>query len=143
MQRIRIVPLMLTLAGLAPCVQAEDTRESAPTAAQPPSGEAMRVYIDPETGELTHAPVTEQQRRDAAADNANDRDDDANVRVVHHADGSTTAYLDGRFEQSMVVAAEADGTLKAHCADADHASRGQHDHPETATDAAGVERNDR
>lgn len=139
MQRLRIVPLLL-LAGMAPWAQADDT---ATQTAQPASGEAMRVYIDPETGELTHAPVTEEQRRDAAADSANYREDGDTARVVRHADGSTTAYLDGRFEQSTVVTADQNGTLKAHCADAAHASRGAHEHPETAADTPAVERNDR
>ena len=139
MQRLRIVPLLL-LAGLAPSAQAED---AATTTAPPASGEAMRVYVDPETGELTPAPVTEQQRRDAAADSANYREDGDTARVVRHADGSTTAYLDGRFEQSTVVTSDGNGTLKAHCADAAHAGRGAHEHPEAAADTPAVERNDR
>lgn len=103
--------------------QAEETTQAA---------SAMRVYIDPETGAFTDKPVTEEQRQAAAADAASFREDDDNVRVVHHADGSTTAYLDGRFEQSTVASTDANGKLESYCADADHAQQGEHRHPDAA-----------
>ncbi len=130
MKRLRLVPLLL--AGLPSLALAGEPQEAAPAAAQPAAAEDMRVYIDPETGELTHQPVTDEQRRDAAAEAEQHRHDGENTRVVRHADGSMTGYLDGQFEQASVVAVDSQGRLKTRCADADHADRGQHEHPEAA-----------
>lgn len=141
MQRFRTLPLFLS-AVLPSLALASDPQNSA-TAAHPSApAEDIRVYVDPETGELTHEPVTEEQRRDAANEADQHRHDGENVRIVRHADGSKTGYLDGQFEQSSVVVVDAQGRLKAHCADADHADRGQHANPDAAPPAT-VERDDR
>ena len=140
MKRFRLVPLLL--ASLPSLALAGDTQDAAPAPSEPTAAQEMRVYIDPETGELTHQPVTDEQRRDAAAEAEQHRHDGENARVVRHADGSITGYLDGQFEQASVAVVDSEGRFKTQCADADHADRGRHEHPELAPTAA-AERDER
>lgn len=89
---------------------------------------AMRVYVDPVTGELVSQPVTAEQRQAASAADETFSQDGTGLREVQMPDGSYMVDLQGRFQQATVVEAGAKGVLKTRCGDADHVELGTHDH---------------
>lgn len=112
-------------------------KETAPTAAQAQSqGQSgMRAYVDPETGALVSQPVTEAQRLEAAAaaeaDNLNYSD--IGLQKVMLPDGSVMVDLQGRYQMSMTVEVQPDGSLQASCTDSAHSAMGAHSHDLTTT----------
>lgn len=81
----------------------------------------FRVYVDPETGRLVSAPVTDEQRAAAAGDNAFSQDTSRVTEAVA-TDGSKMYILNGEFE--LALSAEIDASGKRHfaCGDASHAA---------------------
>lgn len=76
-----------------------------------PGHAAMRAYLNPETGELEVgvAPANEADL-DADTQNALRRDTEGLLQV-HHADGSVSMDLQGRFQSVSVVRTNQDGTF--------------------------------
>lgn len=95
---------------------------SVPTAI-PNFTSGMRVWIDPDTGEIRQ-PTTSERKAMAertAIDALLNRSPDG-LEVVHRPDGSRFVHLQGRFMHALVVTRTEDGTLVGHCTDhADHA----------------------
>jgi hypothetical protein len=73
------------------------------------SGEALRVAIDPETGELKHLPPDP----DVRGLNMN-RSVEGLTEVVH-ADGSASVDLQGRFQCYITASIDADGKVTYGC----------------------------
>jgi hypothetical protein len=121
---ICIALLSVTLAGTAAADQGA-AEKAQPENVQAEAG--MRVYVDPETGQLTSTPVTPEQRAQAESSEAF-RQDDTGLRVVHMPDGSSMMDLQGRFEQATAAQVTAEGKLQTYCSDADHLKLGQHAH---------------
>ena len=109
-----------------------DAPQSEAAQAQSAHAEAgLRVYVDPATGQIVSQPVTaEQQRAAAAADaaNASFNQSDEGLQIVYFADGSSMMDLQGRFQLATVATAQADGTVRTSCNDADHLKLGEHTH---------------
>jgi hypothetical protein len=76
-----------------------------------PGNAALRAYLDPETGEIAVgvAPAGEAEL-DAETQNALRRDD-AGLVQVHHADGSVSMDLQGRYQNVSIAHKNPDGTV--------------------------------
>ena len=81
----------------------------------------MRVYVDPESGQLVSAPVTDEQRAAAAGDKAFSQDASRATEAVA-ADGSRMYLLNGEFELALSASQDPNGSLRFGCADAAHAA---------------------
>jgi hypothetical protein len=88
------------------------------TADQPaPGSAALMAYLNPETGEIEVGPAPAADLAlDADTQNALRRDDEGLVKV-HHADGSVSMDLQGRFQSVSVVQINPDGTATTTCTD--------------------------
>lgn len=117
----------LLLVSAAAHVYASDKAAEAP-AASSAAESGLRVYVDPQSGELVSQPVTEEQRQQAAATEAAFNQDNSDLVSVRMPDGSVMVDLQGRFQQATVATVQADGSIRTYCADADHAGQGQHSH---------------
>jgi hypothetical protein len=81
----------------------------------------MRVYVDPETGRLVSAPVTDEQRAAAAAASTFSQDSSKATEAVA-TDGSKMFLLNGQFELALSANVDANGELQFGCNDAEHAN---------------------
>lgn len=83
--------------------------------------EGMRVYLDPETGEVGAQPDPSAViELDDAMQNAL-RYDDEGLKTTHHADGSVSMNLEGRYHSASMVHVDENGK-RVICTDsADHA----------------------
>ncbi len=82
-----------------------------------PGTAALRAYLDPETGELVVGPAPSSEGElDADTQNALRRDDEGLV-VQHHADGSVSMDLQGRYQSVSVIQINHDGTASITCTD--------------------------
>ena len=88
----------------------------------------LRVYVDPQSGELLSQPVTAEQRQQAANADALFNQDNSDLVPVQMPDGSTMVDLRGRFQQATVATVQADGSIRTYCSDAGHAAQGLHHH---------------
>lgn len=95
----------------------------------------FRVYVDPETGRIVSAPVTEEQRAAAAADSVFSQDSSAVTEAVA-VDGSPMFILNGQFELALGVEMGPDGTRRYSCGDAAHAGLLPADHAEAHASTA-------
>lgn len=94
----------VTVVALSPSF----THESAASVSAPGSS-AMRVYLDPETGEVTSTPTADATFEiEAALDNAL-RHDTEGLAQVSHTGGAVSINLDGRYNDVMVVRVDANG----------------------------------
>lgn len=111
---------------------AEEKVSTKPTTAN--GAEAgMRVYVDPQTGELVSSPVTAEQRQQASAADAAFNQDNTDLVPVRMPDGSIMVDLQGRFQQATVATVQPDGSIRTYCNDADHVAQGVHNHDAIGT----------
>jgi hypothetical protein len=102
-------------AAAEPAAAAPDTASGAAPAA------GLRIYVDPETGELTSTPTPEQtERLSAALAPLLERPVEEPV-FFEIPGGGTGVFVGRRFASAMVVRVRADGTFELGCADPDHA----------------------
>ena len=96
----------------------------APAAVGPdcPAGEGVgwtgfRAFLDPETGELREPTPEEARAFSAATDGARAASVEPaeSLEVLAHPDGMVSVDLKGRFQQSLVVARNPDGSLSLRC----------------------------
>lgn len=81
----------------------------------------MRAYVDPETGTIATAPAAGAPAAlDPATREALSRDAEGLVEV-HHADGSVSIHLQGRFQSATVAHIGEDGRVTICTDDAHHA----------------------
>ena len=73
----------------------------------------MRAYVDPESGQLVGAPVTPQQKADAAR--ATSIEDYSKIQTIEKADGSTEWVFNDQVMESVVATRDADGKLQVKC----------------------------
>lgn len=86
----------------------------------------MRVYIDPETGQLSPVPVTpEQVVEDELLGLGKQLPP---VEEVRHSDGTVVIHLNGRFEVASQIVVGVDGRRTTRCTLADHAGLPDHTH---------------
>jgi len=105
------------LAGLAcaNCYAVEDSKDTS----TPPVQESVRVYVDPETGELTskappnvRAPELAQPQMEL-------------IQEIRHPNGMTEWQFNGQAMESVVAQRNADGGIDIYCAE--HAAIHQHE----------------
>jgi hypothetical protein len=74
-----------------------------------PGTAGMKAYLDPETGELVVgvSPLGDIEL-DADTENALRRDDEG-LKIGHHADGSISVNLEGRYQSVSVVRIDENG----------------------------------
>jgi hypothetical protein len=105
---------------------AEDQSTEAPQLKQAPVISSpfvygMRVWIDPETGQIRQPTKAE---REAVAERRSEEQrlnkSSEGLVVEYREDGSRFVDLQGRFMHSLVLTRNADGTLTAHCDDSGH-----------------------
>lgn len=118
----------LLLFTAAASAYAADEKASQPTATGSTAEAGLRVYVDPQSGELVSQPVTPEQRRQSANTDAAFNQDASDLVPVKMPDGSTMVDLQGRFQQATVATVQPDGSIRTYCNDADHVAQGQHNH---------------
>ena len=74
----------------------------------------MKVYVDPETGQLTSRPATQA---DAAALDSQFQQDFSKIQEIQKADGSTEWVFNGQVDSALVARRGADGKLEMVCAE--------------------------
>jgi hypothetical protein len=76
----------------------------------------MRAYLDPETGELVVGALPAGEvELDAAMQNALSKETEG-LEMKHHADGSVSMDLQGRFQSATVVHIDENGAVTV-CSD--------------------------
>ncbi len=92
---------------------------------------AMRVFIDPETGEIRQ-PTADEMKTEAGRVSIYSplNRSTTGLRIVQKPDGAKFVRLDGRFMHAMVLTRGEDGTLTAKCIS------DSHDHGKSAKEAA-------
>jgi hypothetical protein len=105
------------LAALAPPLRADDARACPaidPPAVTARSQTGLRVFRDPETGQLRQ-PTREEAAELARAETEAAQESEPIFVVVEHPDGMRSVDLQGAFMQSVVVTRNADGSLTFRC----------------------------
>lgn len=120
-----LLALGLTPAASAQAPGSPDVAEPSAVAPDTAPAEApaagLRIYVDPETGELTSTPTPEQaERLSAALAPLLERPVEEPV-LFEIPGGGTGVFVGRRFASAMVVRVKADGTFELGCADRDHA----------------------
>ena len=119
--KLRFVFCIAILSTAATALASETPQNDKP--AQAPAATdgaaAMRVFVDPATGELVSKPVTEAQRYAAEADTSFE---ETKSRAVESAatDGSPMVILNGEAEVALSVHSDAQGHLHTACNEASH-----------------------
>lgn len=87
-----------------------------PAKAAPVSGQSgMRIFRDPETGEIG-PPTAAQAAEVARIDGAENLEfSSQGLEQVRHADGSVSMDLEGRFQEYLVVRKDASGKIQKSC----------------------------
>jgi len=110
--RVAGVTALLVLAVALPwALSAGGPAPAEPATGIAPGTAAMRVAIDPETGEL--GPTTDKAA-EVQLQQLLRRDSDGLVEVVH-PDGSVSIDLEGRFMNASLARIDADGELETIC----------------------------
>ena len=80
---------------------------------------AIRVIVDPETGEIISVPFRETEVLSAPLAKALSRSGEG-LRVFELANGGKGVYLDGRFQHALMVRVKPDGSLETVCTSHSH-----------------------
>lgn len=126
--RVTGIASALLLITAAANAYAADEKVSEPSAAAGTAEAGLRVYVDPQSGELVSQPVTAEQRHQAATADSMFNEDTSDLVPVQMADGSIMVDLKGRFQQATVATVQADGSIRTYCSDAEHVAQGLHSH---------------
>ncbi len=117
--RQKLPHLALALAALVslPLAAAEATEKATPKPDAPAAGSAMKIHVDPATGQIVPKPVVPEAKALAAAP-------PESLPVLKVEAGRTKAggkrvRLDGRFMMEMVATVQPDGSV-THSCDAKH-----------------------
>lgn len=123
MKHLYLLATLALLGSAGVSIAAEKQSSNPPQQASAPvqaeSSAAMRVFRDPETGELVSQPVTQAQRDALEADTAFDQFESRAVESVA-TDGSPMIILNGDAEVAMKVARDESGDLHTGCLEASH-----------------------
>jgi hypothetical protein len=119
-----LVGLAWLAAGLiiavAPWATAEDTPSPAgdeTAQSEPPAQAGLKIFIDPETGEITDRPTAEQQAALAEAMRASLNKSAEGLETFDLAGGGHGVYLQGRFRSATIVRTRPDGSFEIQCVD--------------------------
>ena len=80
---------------------------------------AIRVIVDPETGEIISVPFRETDVLSAPLAKALTRSGEG-LRVFELSNGGKGVYLDGRFQHALMVRVKPDGSLETVCTSHSH-----------------------
>jgi len=116
------MPSPVAIAGLvvfAPADSNETGSVASDAPATAPGTASLRAYLNPETGEIEAGPVVGAEvELDPDTQNALRRDTEGLVEV-HHADGSVSIDVQGRFQNVSLARVNSDGTVTI-CSDNAH-----------------------
>ena len=115
----------LLATAMAPAQESAGNTQQESTNLSHQSG--FRVYLDPETGQLVSAPVTDEQRAAAASDAIFSQDASRVIEAVA-SDGSRMYLLNGEFELALTAHLDPDGQRYFDCSVAEHASLSPSEH---------------
>lgn len=79
-----------------------------------PGSAGLRVAIDPESGTIVPLTAADKAAIDARTQNMLSQST-AGLTEVHHADGSVSVNLEGRFQSQTVARINPDGTVTTDC----------------------------
>lgn len=87
-----------------------------PSAPTSPQGAALRVHLDPETGDIVPVPVTglDKAELDRQMKESLNRSSEG-LQQVHHPDGRVSMDLQGRFRSLSVATVDSNGQAKVGC----------------------------
>lgn len=113
-RRVGVTILFLVLIGATFVLSPDPRNESNATAVESngissPADAGLRVFIDPETGEVSDGvDPNAVVELDGETENALRHDDDG-LTTIRHADGSESLDLQGRFQEASVVQVDENG----------------------------------
>ena len=100
-----------TLVFLSPSSSTDTNGVAVGSGTESPGTAGMRAYLDPETGELVTGPLPAGALQlDAETENALRRDSEG-LEFKHHADGSVSVDLQGRFQHASVARIDENGKI--------------------------------
>jgi hypothetical protein len=103
-----------------------------PAAAEQPevAEAAVRIYVDPETGQRSSRPVAADRGKLNAAIARERAFSQSSEGLVEEPlpGGGSIMHLQGRFQSTYAVQRDADGKLVFACSDPSHAAMGAHAH---------------
>ena len=113
-RRVGVIALLLVVSAAAIAVLSPDSStQSSTTAAVQSNHEnftaGMRVYMDPETGEITSGPQPVAELDPEMANAL--RHDDTGLAVETHPNGAKSLDLDGRYADVVVVRIDENGKM--------------------------------
>jgi len=87
-----------------------------PSAPATSGGAALRVHVDPETGEIVPVPVTglDKAELDRQMKESLNRSSEG-LQQVHHPDGRVSMDLQGRYRSLSVATVDSNGQYRAGC----------------------------
>lgn len=110
----RTVTVLAVVAGLVGSVALVESVAVTATPGLAPGAAAMRIAIDPDTGELIPATVPTAKAADTELANMLSKSAVGLVEV-HHPDGHVSVDLQGRFMSASLARIDSDGTIEATC----------------------------
>jgi hypothetical protein len=126
--------LLPTAGWAAPLPEEGDGQEGTPTEEAATQAErqvpaaasqGMKVFLDPETGEMTSTPSAEQRRAlSAALTRALSRSTEG-LQVFDLPNGGKGVFLKGRFQHALTVRAKPDQSIETACTDHLHHAAGR------------------
>lgn len=110
----RSLAALAVVAGLAGSVALVETAAAPADPALSPGTAAMRIAIDPDTGELVPAQAVRNKAVDSDLATMLSKSSEGLVEV-HHPDGHVSVDLQGRFMSASLARINADGELESTC----------------------------
>jgi len=123
-RRVGVIALLLVVSAAAIAVLSPGRSTQSTTTATVQSNDnstaGMRVYLDPETGEVTGTPPASAVIELDAEMQYTLRHDDEGLVMVKHANGATSLDLQGRYGDVSVVRIDENGKA-TYCNDSEEA----------------------
>lgn len=85
-----------------------------PAPSTPTAAKALRVQLDPETGEIVPVTGLDKAEFERQVEQRLNRSD-AGLQPVHHADGSVSMDLEGHFQSLSIATTDSAGNLHTDC----------------------------
>lgn len=101
---------LLAGASLQAYAESPDQTAAEPPAAEAASADAMRAYVDPETGTLTSTPPANMPRTPGFPERQMDL-----IQKIDHPNGMTEWRFNGQANEVMMAKVEADGKVATWC----------------------------
>lgn len=111
---IRVAALTALLGAGSAFAQSTSQAPKPETAKPAVAPQGMKAYVDPETGQLTSRPRSQEE---AAALDSAFQEDYSKIQEIHKADGSTEWIFNGQVDTALVARKGEDGKIEMVCAE--------------------------